>query len=59
MGTRHWGFAPVIIGEPGAKWRKLNAAELKLITEENREQNNEEVMGSELFQRFLLSIGIA
>jgi endonuclease/exonuclease/phosphatase family metal-dependent hydrolase len=41
MGTRHWGFAPVIIGEPGAKWRKLNAAELKLITEENREQNNE------------------
>jgi len=41
MGTRHWGFAPVIIGEPGAKWRKLNAAELMVITEENREQNTE------------------
>jgi endonuclease/exonuclease/phosphatase family metal-dependent hydrolase len=41
MGTRHWGFAPVIIGEPGAKWRKLNAAELEVFTGENREQNNE------------------
>ena len=41
MGTQHWGFAPVIIGEPGAKWRKLNPAELKVITQENPEQNNE------------------
>ena len=41
MGTQHWGFAPVIIGEPGAKWRKLNPAELKVITQENPEQNIE------------------
>ena len=41
MGTQYWGFAPVIIGEPGAKWRKLNRAELKVITQENPEQNNE------------------
>jgi endonuclease/exonuclease/phosphatase family metal-dependent hydrolase len=41
MGTQHWGFAPVIIGEPGATWRNLNPAELKVITAENREQNNE------------------
>ena len=41
MDTQHWGFAPVIIGEPGAKWRKLNAAELKVITEENSESHTE------------------
>lgn len=41
MGTRHWGFAPVIIGEPGSKWRKLDSFDFAIITEENCEQNSE------------------
>jgi endonuclease/exonuclease/phosphatase family metal-dependent hydrolase len=41
MGTQHWGFAPVIIGEPGAKWRKLNSVDFTIITEENLAQNTE------------------
>lgn len=41
MGTQHWGFAPVIIGEPGSKWRKLDSFDFEIITEENCEQNSE------------------
>jgi endonuclease/exonuclease/phosphatase family metal-dependent hydrolase len=39
MGTQHWGFAPVIIGEPGAKWRKLDSVDFRIITEENLAKN--------------------
>jgi endonuclease/exonuclease/phosphatase family metal-dependent hydrolase len=35
MRTQHWGFAPVIIGEPGSKSRKLDPLDLKIINEEN------------------------
>jgi endonuclease/exonuclease/phosphatase family metal-dependent hydrolase len=41
MGTQQWGFAPVIIGEPGSKWRKLDELNLKIVTEENLEKNTE------------------
>jgi endonuclease/exonuclease/phosphatase family metal-dependent hydrolase len=41
MGTQHWGFAPVIIGEPGAKWRKLDSVDFRIITEENLAKNTE------------------
>lgn len=39
MRTQHWGFAPVIIGEPGAKWRKLDELDIKVVTQENLETN--------------------
>jgi endonuclease/exonuclease/phosphatase family metal-dependent hydrolase len=39
MRTQHWGFAPVIIGEPGAKWRKLDELDIKVVTQENLEIN--------------------
>ena len=41
MGSAHWCFAPVMVGEPGAKWRKLNSIDLKLITKENMELNRQ------------------
>ena len=39
MRTQHWGFAPVIIGEPGSKWRKLDPLDLTVVTAENLEAN--------------------
>jgi endonuclease/exonuclease/phosphatase family metal-dependent hydrolase len=39
MRTQHWGFAPVIIGEPGAKWRKLDELDIRVVTQENLEIN--------------------
>ena len=39
MRTSHWGFAPVIIGEPGSKWRKLDDLDIKVVTEDNLEAN--------------------
>ena len=39
MRTQYWGFAPVIIGEPGAKWRKLDELDIKVVTQENLETN--------------------
>jgi endonuclease/exonuclease/phosphatase family metal-dependent hydrolase len=41
MGSAHWCFAPVMVGEPGAKWRKLNSIDLKIITKENMELNRQ------------------
>lgn len=39
MRTQNWGFAPVIIGEPGSKWRKLDSLDIKVVTLENLEAN--------------------
>lgn len=39
MRTQHWGFAPVMVGAPGEKWRKLMASDLRIITKENVENN--------------------
>jgi endonuclease/exonuclease/phosphatase family metal-dependent hydrolase len=39
MRTKHWGFAPVIIGEPGSKWRKLDSLDPKVVNEENLAAN--------------------
>lgn len=39
MRTQHWGFAPVIIGEPGAKWRKLDPLDITVVTAQNLETN--------------------
>jgi endonuclease/exonuclease/phosphatase family metal-dependent hydrolase len=41
MNTQHWGFAPVIIGEPGSKWRKLDPLDLTVVTAENLEANKD------------------
>ena len=41
MGSEHWGFAPVMVGAPGEKWRTLNDIDLKIITKENVEQNRD------------------
>jgi len=41
MGSAHWCFAPVMVGEPGAKWRKLISIDLKLITKENMQLNRQ------------------
>ncbi len=41
MGTPHWGFAPVIIGEPGRNWRKLDSLDLRIINEGNAAQNSQ------------------
>ena len=39
MRTTHWAFAPVIIGEPGSKWRTLDSLDLKIVNEENLAAN--------------------
>jgi endonuclease/exonuclease/phosphatase family metal-dependent hydrolase len=39
MSTPHWGFAPVMVGAPGEKWRKLNSLDAKVITIENVQAN--------------------
>ncbi len=39
MNTKHWGFAPVMVGAPGEKWRKLNSLDASIITPENLESN--------------------
>jgi len=31
MNTQHWGFAPVMVGAPGEKWRKLNSLDTKVV----------------------------
>lgn len=41
MNTQHWGFAPVMVGAPGEKWRKLNSLDARVITAENVEHNRE------------------
>jgi len=41
MGSAHWGFAPVMVGEPGSKWRKLNSIDLKIVTQENMQLNRQ------------------
>ena len=39
MNTEHWGFAPVMVGAPGEKWRKLNSRDLTIITTANVQEN--------------------
>ena len=39
MSTRQWGFAPVMVGTPGEKWRKLNSQDARVITAENLDHN--------------------
>jgi endonuclease/exonuclease/phosphatase family metal-dependent hydrolase len=41
MRTQHWGFAPVMVGAPGEKWRKLNSLDAKIITHENVQSNGQ------------------
>jgi endonuclease/exonuclease/phosphatase family metal-dependent hydrolase len=41
MRTKYWGFAPVMVGAPGEKWRKLNSLDTKVITAENCEDNRQ------------------
>jgi endonuclease/exonuclease/phosphatase family metal-dependent hydrolase len=41
MNTQQWGFAPVMVGTPGEKWRKLNSLDIKVITAENCESNRQ------------------
>jgi endonuclease/exonuclease/phosphatase family metal-dependent hydrolase len=41
MGTQHWGFAPVMVGTPGEKWRKLNSHDAKIITVDNVQRNRQ------------------
>lgn len=41
MNTQHWGFAPVMVGAPGEKWRKLNSLDARVITADNVESNRE------------------
>ena len=41
MSTQHWGFAPVMIGAPGEKWRKLNSLDAQIITHENVQTNRQ------------------
>jgi endonuclease/exonuclease/phosphatase family metal-dependent hydrolase len=41
MRTQHWGFAPVMVGAPGEKWRKLNSLDAKIITHENVQSNRQ------------------
>ena len=41
MSTQHWGFAPVMVGAPGEKWRKLNSLDAKVITTENVQANRQ------------------
>jgi endonuclease/exonuclease/phosphatase family metal-dependent hydrolase len=35
MSTQHWAFAPVMVGAPGEKWRKIKSLDAKVITLEN------------------------
>jgi endonuclease/exonuclease/phosphatase family metal-dependent hydrolase len=41
MSTQHWGFAPVMVGAPGEKWRKLKSHDTKIITADNVESNRQ------------------
>ena len=41
MSTQHWAFAPVMVGAPGEKWRKLNSLDAKVITLENVQANRQ------------------
>ena len=41
MSTQHWGFAPVMVGAPGEKWRKLNSLDAKIITTDNVASNRQ------------------
>ena len=41
MNTQHWGFAPVMVGAPGEKWRKLNSLDTTVITTDNVESNRQ------------------
>jgi endonuclease/exonuclease/phosphatase family metal-dependent hydrolase len=41
MNTQQWCFAPVMVGTPGEKWRKLNSQDTKVITAENCESNRQ------------------
>ena len=41
MRTQQWGFAPVMVGAPGEKWRKLNSLDAKIITHENVQANGQ------------------
>ena len=41
MNTHHWGFAPVMVGAPGEKWRKLNSLDPHVITNENCASNRD------------------
>ena len=41
MSTQHWGFAPVMVGAPGEKWRKLKSHDTKIITADNLESNRQ------------------
>ena len=41
MRTKHWGFAPVMVGAPGEKWRKLNSLDAKIITTDNIASNRQ------------------
>ena len=41
MSTQHWGFAPVMVGAPGEKWRKLNSLDAQIITIENVQANRQ------------------
>ncbi len=41
MNTQHWGFAPVMVGAPGEKWRKLNSLDATVITADNVEGNRQ------------------
>jgi hypothetical protein len=35
IGGKDWAFAPSIIGTPGEKWRKLSAADARIVTTES------------------------
>ena len=41
MRTEHWGFAPVMVGAPGEKWRKLHSQDAQIITTDNVESNRQ------------------
>ena len=41
MSTQHWAFAPVMVGAPGEKWRKLNSLDAEIITHENVQANRQ------------------
>ena len=41
MSTQHWAFAPVMVGAPGEKWRKLNSLDTQIITHENVQTNRQ------------------
>ncbi|KGA15373.1 hypothetical protein GM50_17360 [freshwater metagenome] len=41
MSTQDWGFAPVMVGAPGEKWRKLNSLDAQIITHGNVQTNRQ------------------